>query len=97
MPTTKTTEARQAMRERGESLSDLARVKRDALRGIEPETSGEDALNLNALHEAIRPRGRPRGIANKLQVTVRYSPDVIARFRATGPGWQSRMDAALQD
>jgi uncharacterized protein (DUF4415 family) len=85
------------MRERGESLSDLERVKREALQDIEPDISGEDAPDLSALREAIKPRGRPRRDVNKLQVTVRYSPDVIARFRATGPGWQSRMDVALQD
>jgi uncharacterized protein (DUF4415 family) len=78
------------MRERGESLSDLERVKREALQDIEPDISGEDAPDLSALREAIKPRGRPRRDVN-------YSPDVIARFRATGPGWQSRMDVALQD
>ena len=30
-------------------------------------------------------------------VTVRYSPDVNAYFKATGDGWQTRMNAALQD
>lgn len=33
----------------------------------------------------------------KEAVTVRYSPDVLAFFRATGAGWQTRMDAALKD
>jgi uncharacterized protein (DUF4415 family) len=32
----------------------------------------------------------------KVSVTVRYSPEVIAYFKATGKGWQSRMDAALK-
>lgn len=97
LPTTMTSEALQAMRERGESQSDLARVKREAEQGIEPDTSGDDAPDLAALRQAVRQRGRPKKDTSKLQVTVRYSPDVIARFRATGPGWQSRMDAALQD
>lgn len=41
--------------------------------------------------------GRPpeRGVA-KQQVTLRLDPDVIARFREGGPGWQSRMNAALR-
>jgi uncharacterized protein (DUF4415 family) len=26
-----------------------------------------------------------------------YSPDVLAAFRATGRGWQTRMDEALLD
>jgi uncharacterized protein (DUF4415 family) len=33
----------------------------------------------------------------KEQVAVRYSPDVLAAFRATGAGWQTRMNEALRD
>jgi uncharacterized protein (DUF4415 family) len=33
----------------------------------------------------------------KEQVAVRYSPDVLAAFRATGAGWQTRMNDALRD
>ncbi|MHA0330225.1 BrnA antitoxin family protein [Sphingomonas melonis] len=42
-------------------------------------------------------RGRPplREHA-KRQVTLRLDPDVIERFRADGPGWQGRMNAALR-
>lgn len=32
----------------------------------------------------------------KRQVTLRLDPDVIERFRADGPGWQGRMNAALR-
>jgi len=45
---------------------------------------------------ASRHRG-PQKAPTKQQVTVRFSPEVLARFRASGQGWQSRMDAALQD
>jgi uncharacterized protein (DUF4415 family) len=42
-------------------------------------------------------RGRPK-LANKKQlVSIRYSPEVIDYFRASGTGWQSRMDAVLKD
>lgn len=41
--------------------------------------------------------GRPSlGAAAKRQVTLRLDPDVIERFRADGPGWQGRMNAALR-
>jgi uncharacterized protein (DUF4415 family) len=33
----------------------------------------------------------------KLAVTVRYSPEVIAYFKATGAGWQTRMNDALRE
>ncbi len=45
-------------------------------------------------------RGRPVGSAKKdtkQAVTVRYSPDVLAAFRAMGAGWQAKMDDALRE
>lgn len=39
--------------------------------------------------------GRPRG-SNKEPVTIRLDRDVIGKFRATGPGWQSRINDALR-
>ena len=41
-------------------------------------------------------RGRPRSENKKLLVSLRYSPEVIAYFKSTGEGWQSRMDAVLR-
>jgi uncharacterized protein (DUF4415 family) len=35
--------------------------------------------------------------APKVATTIRLSPDVSAAFRATGTGWQTRIDAALKD
>jgi len=42
-------------------------------------------------------RGRPRSENKKLLVSVRYSPEVIAYFKSTGEGWQSRMDGVLRN
>ncbi len=39
----------------------------------------------------------PNDNPTKEQVTVRYSPEVLAYFRATGAGWQTRMDEALRE
>ncbi len=39
--------------------------------------------------------GRPKKDAPKKAVSIRLDPDVLAHFRATGPGWQSRINAAL--
>ena len=41
-------------------------------------------------------RGRPKSNNKKLLVSVRYSPEVVAYFKSTGEGWQSRMDGVLQ-
>jgi uncharacterized protein (DUF4415 family) len=40
-------------------------------------------------------RGRPAG-ETKTQVSLRIDNDVLAAFRSEGPGWQSRMNAALK-
>jgi uncharacterized protein (DUF4415 family) len=42
-------------------------------------------------------RGRPKSANTKQLVSVRYSPEVLAYFKSTGEGWQSRMDSVLRD
>jgi hypothetical protein len=49
-----------------------------------------------ALEEHRRTRG-PNKRPTKEQVAIRFSPEVLAAFRAGGPGWQVRMDEALKD
>ena len=41
-------------------------------------------------------RGRPKSENKKLLLSVRYSPEVVAYFKSTGEGWQSRMDGVLR-
>ena len=43
-----------------------------------------------------RQRGRPTG-SDKESTSIRFDRDVLAAFRAGGPGWQTRMNAALRD
>jgi uncharacterized protein (DUF4415 family) len=40
--------------------------------------------------------GRPKAEVTKERITIRLSRDVVTQFRATGVGWQTRMDAALR-
>ena len=49
-----------------------------------------------AASEALR-RGRPPSDNRKLSLTVRYDADIVAAFKATGQGWQTRMNDALRD
>lgn len=39
--------------------------------------------------------GRPKG-SNKEQVALRLDKDLLARYRAAGPGWQSRINDDLR-
>ena len=40
--------------------------------------------------------GRPKAAAPKISTTIRLDPDVLERFKADGPGWQGRINAALR-
>ena len=40
-------------------------------------------------------RGRPKQDKVKRQVTLRLDAEVVEGLRATGPGWQTRANAAL--
>ncbi len=55
----------------------------------------KDALPAS-LRKKVGIRG-PQKEPTKERITIRLSPDVVQRFRATGDGWQTRVDAALQD
>jgi uncharacterized protein (DUF4415 family) len=46
--------------------------------------------------ELVR-RGRPNTANPKLALTVRYDAEVVAAFKATGKGWQTRMNTALKE
>ena len=39
----------------------------------------------------------PQRAPTKERITIRLSPEVVRSFRATGDGWQTRVDAALKD
>jgi len=44
-----------------------------------------------------RRRGRPAGTGMKESTTIRFDREVVAKFRAMGPGWQTRMNEALRE
>lgn len=41
--------------------------------------------------------GRPKAEVTKERITIRLSPDVVEAFKASGTGWQTRIDTALKD
>lgn len=46
---------------------------------------------------ARRPRGRPAADTTKAPVTMRLDNDVLEAFKATGNGWQTRINAVLRE
>jgi uncharacterized protein (DUF4415 family) len=78
----------------------LRRIRAD----MAATTPGEDAA-VTAAAEAdpdnltnLFPKrmGRPPSAVTKESITLRVDPDVVRRFKADGPGWQSRMNEALR-
>ncbi len=51
---------------------------------------------IRAAQGTLTKAGRPVSENPKKQVTLRLDPDVIEKFRATGKGWQSRINAELR-
>ncbi|MFM0364693.1 BrnA antitoxin family protein [Paraburkholderia sediminicola] len=46
----------------------------------------------------LKPRGgRPKLAHPKVAVTIRYDAEIVEVFRASGEGWQTRMNDALRD
>jgi uncharacterized protein (DUF4415 family) len=68
---------------------DAPRLGRDWFKRAEIREGGR-------LVRRARPRGRPKSATPKQAVSLRLDADVVAHFRATGPGWQSRINAALR-
>lgn len=45
----------------------------------------------------LKPRGRPKSPDSKVAISLRLSPETLARWKATGPGWQTRMADVLRE
>jgi uncharacterized protein (DUF4415 family) len=89
-----TSDEMRAARARGESRSDWERVRRQASR--DPGAAAEN----RAIGELIaklptRKRGRPVVGEAKTAVSLRVPDSVLARWRASGVGWQTRAAAVL--
>ena len=75
--------------------SDLARVDAHL---VTPEEYKElPELTDEMLARAkIKKRGRPLSLNPRRLISLRLPADVIERWRATGPGWQTRMAERLR-
>ncbi|GJD94805.1 BrnA antitoxin family protein [Methylobacterium iners] len=50
-----------------------------------------------ALAEALRRARGPQKSPKKIPVTIRLDQGIVEAFKATGPGWQTRMNDVLRD
>lgn len=74
--------------------SDLERVDLHVIKAHEYKELPEltDAMLARAV---VNKGGRPKSENPRQLVSLRLPPEVIARWRATGPGWQTRMAERL--
>ena len=74
--------------------SDLARVDAHSIRAHEYKDLPE--LSEQALSRAVVNKGgRPRSANPRKLISIRLPVDVIERWKATGPGWQTRIAERL--
>jgi uncharacterized protein (DUF4415 family) len=56
----------------------------------------KDVLPEAVLGQFKRTPGRPKAERTKAAISIRLDADVIEYFRKSGPGWQTRINAALR-
>ena len=94
-------ELRRGSRRHDLGLSDKGRPPRwgQVVIDLEPKLWSRQILTDAAVPQIVaayrRARGKQRAPVKKL-VSLRLDPDVVAHFRATGPGWQGRINQALR-
>lgn len=79
---------------------EVAAFERGLLESIDQMNRGEFGRVTTPSQIMARRAGRPVGTfkaAPKVPTTIRLSPEVSAAFRATGDGWQTRIDGALKE
>lgn len=65
------------------------------LRSIDEGLRGEGRVNTPEQIMARRSGGRPAQAVHKAPVTLRLDPEVLAAWRSSGKGWQTRAAQAL--
>ena len=70
------------------------------LRSVDQAQRGEYAAVHTPPQIAARKRGRPAGTVKtgaKVSTTIRFDPDLLAALKATGAGWQTRVNEVLRE
>ncbi|MYE01321.1 MAG: BrnA antitoxin family protein [Alphaproteobacteria bacterium] len=79
----------EALLRRGEDRTDWDRLRREEAAGIEPEADPDEGEFDESTARFVEPR-------RKQAISVRLDPDILEFFKADGPGYQTRMNAALR-
>ncbi|HEX4985207.1 MAG TPA: BrnA antitoxin family protein [Burkholderiales bacterium] len=79
---------------RRSSGSDLGRVDRHVIKPSEYKELPELTDEMLA-RAVVKKGGRPRSANPRQLISLRLPAEVVERWRATGPGWQTRMAERL--
>ncbi|MEN9765491.1 MAG: hypothetical protein RL397_1446 [Pseudomonadota bacterium] len=74
--------------------SDLKRVDSYVIKPHEYKELPELTEDMLA-RATLKKGGRPKAVNPRQMISLRLPPDVIERWKATGPGWQTRMAEKL--
>ena len=82
-------------------VGDLSKVDIDLFRPASEVLDAELYAGLIVMNKAANERKRgERGVQKsplKVSTTIRFDQDVIEAFKASGKGWQSRINDAMRD
>ncbi len=75
---------------------DTRLLSREWFKSARPASDFFETNTYHSLLEIKKRRGRPSSESGKQFIGLRVDTDVLHAFKATGKGWQTRMNAALR-
>ena len=75
---------------------EVRELTREDFRGMRPVREAMPEL-VEAMAEFRRKLGRPKAEAPKVHIGFRLAPDVVASIKASGPGYNARVEQALRE
>ena len=79
-----------------EADRDNPEIREEAFKKAKPAAEFFTQTQFTALVEK-RPRGRPQADNPKVSTSIRLDADLLEALRATGRGWQSRVNSILRE
>ncbi|MGU3539978.1 BrnA antitoxin family protein [Methylobacterium sp. A54F] len=76
-----------------DAVSDNPPLTDTELAAARPGPAGMPAAMAEAF---LRRAGRPKAPVRRVPISLRVDPDVLAAYKADGPGWQTRMNETLR-
>ncbi len=79
-----------------DAVSDNPSITKEDVKNMQPAREVLPPSFFTELERARKARGRPKAEQTKTPVTIRLDFDIVEHYRATGKGWQSRMNDDLR-